>query len=155
MAGASGIIISVKPEHARNIIAGRKTVELRRRFAKEAAIGRWMLLYASSPDQAIVGAARIENVCRMVVESLWSTFRDQVCIPRSAFFRYFSGTKEGVGVILGPVARFDRVIPASELRERFSFRPPQSYLYISGQLTELLDDQRIQIPDRHEHRDRS
>jgi hypothetical protein len=44
MAAAGDIIISVKPEHAHNIIMGRKTVELRRRFADTSAIGRWMLI---------------------------------------------------------------------------------------------------------------
>jgi len=44
MAAAGDIIISVKPEHAHNIIVGRKTVELRRRFADTSAIGRWMLI---------------------------------------------------------------------------------------------------------------
>ena len=155
MAAASNIIISVKPEHARNIVAGLKTVELRRRFADTSAIGRWMLIYSSSPEKAIIGAARIENVRRMVVESLWKTFREQACIPHSAFLNYFSGVTEGVGVILGPVTRFDMAIPASELRERFSFHPPQSYRYVRGQLSELLDDERVQIPDRYEHCDRS
>ena len=48
MAAAGDIIISIKPEHAHNIIVGRKTVELRRRFADTSAIGRWMLIYSSN-----------------------------------------------------------------------------------------------------------
>ena len=71
MAAVRDIVISIKPEHARNIMEGRKTVELRRRFAKGAAVGRWMLIYSSSPDKAIVGAAKLENVRRMAVEPLW------------------------------------------------------------------------------------
>jgi predicted transcriptional regulator len=153
MAAASSIIVSIKPEHARNIIAGRKTVELRRRFADASAIGRWMLIYSSSPEKAIIGAARIENVRRMTVESLWETFREEVCIPRSAFFNYFTGVPEGIGVMLGPVTGFSMTIPVSELRERFSFHPPQSYRYVRGQLAQLLDDKRVQIPDRYEHCD--
>ena len=79
------IIISVKPEHARNIIVGRKTVELRRRFADTSAIGRWMLIYSSSPEKALIGAVRIANVRRMAVGTLWRAFREQACVPRSAF----------------------------------------------------------------------
>ena len=153
MTVAADIVISIKPKHARNIIAGHKTVELRRRFADTSAIGRWMLIYSSSPEKAIIGAAKIENVRRMTVESLWRTFSEQVCIPRSEFLDYFSGVTEGVGVMLGLVTRFDIAIPACELRERFSFCPPQSYRYVRGQLNELLDDKRIQIPDRHERCD--
>lgn len=153
MSAASDIIISIKPEHARNIIAGHKTVELRRRFADDSTIGRWMLIYSSSPERAIIGAAQIKNVRRMTVEGLWRTFRGQICIPRSSFLNYFNGASEGVGVVVGLVISFDTAITAFELRERFSFSPPQSYLYIRGKLTELLDDQRIQIPDRHKHSD--
>jgi predicted transcriptional regulator len=153
MAATGDIIISVKPEHARNIIVGRKTVELRRRFADTSAIGRWMLIYSSSPEKALIGAVRIANVRRMAVGTLWRAFREQACVPRSAFIDYFSGVTEGVGVILGPVVRFDPAISASELRERFSFCPPQSYRYVRGPLTDLLDDERIQIPDRHQRGD--
>jgi predicted transcriptional regulator len=150
---ASNIIVSIKPEYARNIIAGRKTVELRRRFADTSAVGRWMLIYSSSPEKAIIGAAKIKNVHRMMVEDLWETFREEACVTRSTFLNYFSGVTEGVGVMLGLATSFNMTIPVSELRERFSFHPPQSYRYVRGQLSQLLDDERVQIPDRYEHCD--
>jgi predicted transcriptional regulator len=78
MAAMGDIIISVKPEHARNIIVGRKTVELRRRFADTSAIGRWMLIYSSRPEKALIGAVRIANVRRMAVGTLWRAFREQL-----------------------------------------------------------------------------
>jgi predicted transcriptional regulator len=56
---ASGIIISIRPEHARNIMAGRKTVELRRRFPASVLHGTTMLIYSSTPERALVGAVRI------------------------------------------------------------------------------------------------
>lgn len=151
----SEIIISIKPEHVRNIMAGRKTVELRRRFPEGLAAGGLMLIYASSPEQALVGAVRIENVRRMTPAGLWRTFREQVCVPRDYFNSYFAGVDEGFGVVLGRAVCFDQPIPASELKERFSFSPPQSYRYVRGSLAGLLSDERIQVPDRHEYRDRS
>ncbi len=151
----SEIIISIRPEHVRNIMAGRKTVELRRRFPESLAAGGLMLIYASSPEQALVGAARIENVRRMTPAGLWRSFREQVCVPREYFNAYFAGADEGFGVVLGWAVRFEVPIPVSELKERFSFSPPQSYRYVRGTLIGLLNDDRIQVPDRHEHRDRS
>jgi len=155
MTGTGDIIISVKPEHARNIIVGRKTVELRRRFPDTSVIGKWMLIYSSSPEKAIIGAVSIANVRRMAVGTLWKVFKEQACVPRSVFLDYFSGAEEGVGVILGPVVRFEPAISAGELRERFNFSPPQSYRYIRGPLSGLFDDERVQIPNRHERGDRS
>jgi predicted transcriptional regulator len=152
---ARDIVISIRPDHARNIMDGRKTVELRRRFPASLGIGGLMLIYASSPEKALIGAARIEGVQRMSPARLWRRFRDQACVPEELFNSYFEGAAEGFGVMLGGVVRFNEPIPVSELKERFRFSPPQSYVYVQGLLTGLMDDERIQIPDRHEYRDRS
>ena len=151
---ATQIIISIRPEHVRNIMAGRKTVELRRRFPEALATGV-LLIYSSSPEQALVGTARIEQVQRMTPEGVWRKFKDKVCITRDLFDAYFAGTNEGFGLLLSHPLYFDAPIPISELKERFSFSPPQSYRYLRGSLIGLLNDERIQVPDRHEHRDRS
>jgi len=152
---ASDIIISIRPPHVEDILAGRKTVELRRRFPATMGDGCLMFIYASSPEQSLIGAARIEGVRRMTPAGLWRSFREQACVPKPYFNNYFCGASEGFGVLLGSVVRFEEAIPVSELKERFRFSPPQSYRYVRGLLTGLLQDERIQIPDRHEHRDRS
>jgi predicted transcriptional regulator len=152
---ASDIIMSIRPSHVENILTGRKTVELRRRFPEAVCDGGLLLIYASSPEQSLIGAARIEGVRRMTPAGLWRSFREQACVPKAYFKAYFSGTSEGFAVMLGSVVRFEEAIPVSELKERFRFSPPQSYRYVRGLLAGLLQDERIQIPDRHEHRDRS
>jgi predicted transcriptional regulator len=152
---ASGIIMSIRPEHALDIVSGRKTVELRRRFPEHVQLGSLIIIYASSPEQRLIGAARIEGVMRMTPAGLWRSFRERACVERSLFDDYFNGAREGFGVLLGACARFADPIPVSELRERFRFFPPQSYRYIRGPLSGLWNDERIQVPDRHEHRDRS
>ncbi|NJO56799.1 MAG: ASCH domain-containing protein [Rhodospirillales bacterium] len=85
----SEIIISIRPEHARNIMAGRKTVELRRRFPEALGAGGLMLIYASSPEQALVGAARIETVERMTPAGLWRAFKTKVSRPADTSTRIF------------------------------------------------------------------
>lgn len=154
MLSTNDIIISIRPPHVENILAGRKTVELRRRFPESVTNGGVLLIYASSPEQVLIGAARIVAVRRMTPAGLWRSFREQACVPKEFFNSYFSGASEGYGVILGSVVRFEEAIPVSELKERFRFSPPQSYRYVRGSLIGLMDDERIQIPDRHEHRDR-
>jgi predicted transcriptional regulator len=152
---ASGIIMSIRPKHAFDIMSGRKTVELRRRFPERVQMGSLILIYASSPEQRLIGAARIEGVRRMTPAGLWRSFRERACIERPLFDDYFNGAREGFGVVLGTCVRFTEPIPVGELRERFRFFPPQSYRYIRGPLTGLWNDERIQVPDRHEHRDRT
>jgi predicted transcriptional regulator len=152
---ANGIIMSIRPEHAFDIMSGRKTVELRRRFPEHVPTGSLILIYASSPEQRLIGAVSIEGVRRMTPTGLWRSFRERACVERSLFDDYFNGAREGFGVLLGACVRFAEPIPVSELRDRFRFFPPQSYRYIRGPLTGLWNDERIQVPDRHEHRDRS
>ena len=41
---ASGIIMSIRPEHAFDIMSGRKTVELRRRFPEHVPPGSLILI---------------------------------------------------------------------------------------------------------------
>jgi predicted transcriptional regulator len=151
----SDIIVSIRPEHVRNIMAGRKTVELRRRFPKGLVMGGVMFIYASSPDQALVGAARIEQVWCMTPAGLWRSFKNKVCVTRDRFNAYFDGVEQGFGILINEVVRFEHPLPMSELKERFRFSPPQSYRYLRGSLIGLLSDERIQVPDRHEYRDRS
>jgi predicted transcriptional regulator len=152
---ASDIIISIRPKHAFDILAGRKTVEFRRRFPQFLPAGSVMLVYASSPEQHLIGAVGIEGVKRMTLTGLWRSYRERGCIARSLFDLYFSGAREGFGVMLGARVRFADPIPVSELRERFRFHPPQSYCYIRGSLSSLWKDERIQVPDRYKHCDRS
>ena len=104
---ASGIIISIRPEHVDNILSGRKTVELRRRFPQVVSTGGVMLIYASSPVQALVGAVQIEAVKQMTPRGLWRAFKDKACVTRDLFDAYFAGTNEGFGVVLGNFVHFD------------------------------------------------
>ena len=106
------------------------------------------------PGAALVGAASIEGVRRMTPAGLWRSFRDRACVERSLFDDYF-GAPRGLWRAAGGMRALRGPIPVSELRERFRFFPPQSYRYIRGPLTGLWNDERIQVPDRHEHRDRS
>jgi predicted transcriptional regulator len=151
---SSGIIMSIRPEHAFDIMSGRKTVELRRRFPEHVPLGSLILIYASSPEQRLIGAASVEGVRRMTPAGLWRSFRERACVERSLFDEYFNGAREDSGILLGACVRFAEPIPISELRERFKFCPPQSYRYIRGPLSGLWNDERLQVPHRHEHRDR-
>ncbi len=147
----SDLIISVKPAFAWRIVKGEKTVELRRRFAKNSVIGGRILIYASSPDRAIIGAGLIADIEHLNVDQLWKQHGDSAVISRSAFLRYFSGVSHGVAVSIRAVVCFEQPLPVSELRERFSFTPPQSYCYVYGRLEELLNDERIQISHRYKY----
>jgi predicted transcriptional regulator len=92
---ALSVIVSIRPEHVKNIISGRKTVELRRRFPERLLAGTLLLIYSSKPDQTMCGVARIDSVEKLRIKRLWDLYGRQACLSRKAFFEYFVGRVEG------------------------------------------------------------
>jgi len=153
MTETSDFILSIKPVYAHKILSGEKTVELRRKFPVDNVSGKWILIYSSLPDQAIIGAAEIRNVERLPIKELWVKHKAHVCINKIDFDNYYSGLDFGLGIVLRRVVKFDNSISVEELKSSFSFHPPQSYRYVKGKLLQLLYDSRVQIPIRHEYCD--
>ena len=59
------VLISVRPLYAKEIVEGRKTVELRRKFPGTEAAGGTVVIYSSSPVRAVVAVAlsRAFSIC--------------------------------------------------------------------------------------------
>jgi predicted transcriptional regulator len=146
----TNIVMSIRPEYADKIMAGQKTIELRRRIPKSMRPGQTLFIYASSPQKALVGAAIVTDVKCLPVSRLWQQYAQSACVQEETFRRYFCGMDEGFGLLLSQVVRFKSPIPVAELRDRFGFFPPQSYRYVRDFFTDLVDDERIQVPARHE-----
>lgn len=153
MAELSDFILSIRPVHAHNILSGEKTVELRRKFPIENVTGKWILIYSSAPDQAIIGAAEIKNVNKLPIKELWLKHRKHICISKAEFDSYYTNVEYGFGIELQRVVKFESSIKINELKASFSFHPPQSYRYVKGKLRQLLNDNRVQIPIRHKRSD--
>lgn len=132
------VILSIKPQFATDIIAGHKTIELRRRFASEVVVGSVAFIYASSPVQCMVGYARIADVRYLSVATIWRYYRRQAAISRSAFESYFLGLKRGFAIELADARPLTANIPATVLRDRFGFRAPQSFRYATSDYSTLI-----------------
>lgn len=137
-------LVSIRPTHVENIVHGRKTVELRRRFSEHVAPGAVLLIYSTSPTQAIVGSARISGVRRLQLGDLWEQYGDAACIDRETFDAYFSGLSEGYAILLQDVKPFARHVAGADLKEQFGFVPPQSFMYLRQEYYSLLDHERVQ-----------
>ncbi|WP_127088542.1 helix-turn-helix domain-containing protein [Aquabacter cavernae] len=140
------VVFSIKPEYCDAIIEGRKTIELRRRFPSTAPVGATAFIYATSPTRALLGLAEIGEVHCRAPRDIWDSFSDRACIAREDFDRYFDGVDSGVAIELKHARRLRRPLDLSELRERFSFEPPQSYLYATPKMREALHYECSEIP---------
>lgn len=135
------VVLSIKPVYSEKILEGRKTVELRRRFPVSAPNGTLAYIYSTSPVKAMVGTASIRDVLKLPVEQIWTEFESTAFIERAHFDKYFDGLEHGFALVFDDVKTFSRPLPLSELREKFGFEPPQSFLYAKRDLRKALQDE--------------
>ena len=148
-------LVSIRPQYVAKILAGQKTVELRRRFPESVGVGAIAYIYSTSPVRAVVGCAKIKEVQRLTVADIWKEHADAACISRRDFYSYFSGTSFGFAILLGAVKAMRNQLPAYELESQFGIVPPQSYRYVTERFISLLDDEPFQITNRYSHSNRA
>lgn len=135
------VILSIKPQYSDKIIQGKKTVELRRRFPVSAPKGTLAYIYSTSPVRALVGRAEIADVLKLPVKEIWKIYSKTAFIEKNDFDAYFSGLTDGYALKFINARPLPRPINLVELRERFGFEPPQSFLYVNPVLQRALHNE--------------
>ena len=107
---AADAIISIFPDYADAILAGRKTIELRRRVPV-LPLGMRLWIYATRPTGAVVGYVTVERVTRARPLTIWRHHSEGTGIDYGTFSAYFTGAKEAVAILL---AAAKRVRPITE-----------------------------------------
>lgn len=135
-----GVLISIRPSFASMIVAGTKTIELRRRFP-ELPMGTIVVLYVTQPVGAAVGYALLRSTTPAAVRTLWRRFGPDTGITRTSFDAYFRGSARGVALELASYCPFKSALHVDQLKQLWpGFAPPQSFRYVSsavlGRLTE-------------------
>ena len=134
------VVLSIRPKYASRIMAREKTVELRRRFPISAPKGTIAYIYSTSPERAMVGHAEISEVRKLDLEEIWRRYADTAYIERAEFDLYFEGLDQGFALEFANVRPFATPLSLCDLRERFGFEPPQSFLYAKRDLRRALKD---------------
>ncbi len=138
-------ILSIKPQYSEQILAGSKRVELRRRFPVNVPSGTLAYIYSSSPTRALTGVATIEGVSKLSLDNLWESYSHISGIDKAGFDDYFSGLDMGFAIVFSDARSLRRSIELSELRDKFDFQPPQSFLYAKPIMREALKYERSDI----------
>jgi len=122
------ILVSIKPEYAHRILSGQKIVEIRKRFSSRWA-GSRVVLYASSPERALIGEAIIRSVTSGTPNEIMQRFGATMgCTPDE--FAEYAGTATTVSAIeLGAVIPYKQPIGLPQLSHLIQedLRPPQSF----------------------------
>ena len=121
-------LMSIRPKFARAILDGSKTVEFRKRALAQDV--QRVVIYTTSPVQAVVGEFMIGAQVVASPTALWRRFSKVAGIDRAAFFRYFDGTTDAVGIMIESVVEYKTPRSLDEVEP--GARPPQSFMYITA-----------------------
>lgn len=139
------VLLSIRPEHADNIIEGVKTVEFRRRFPADSRVrGATMWIYSTSPVKQVIGVATVVSVERMILPELWTYHSIAGAVDRCVFDDYFEGVSEGYAIQLDEIRRLPAAIGADDLKA-LDFKAPQSYRFVTEPVLGMLRE-RLEIP---------
>jgi len=121
-------IMPIQPRYAEAILNGEKTVEFRRRTFGDHV--RFVLIYASSPVQKVVGFFEIDEICRTSPSEAWKLFQNLGSIDEQSFLDYYNGTNEANAIKIKKVKQFQNPLELNQINQKFL--PPQSYRYVSA-----------------------
>lgn len=129
------VLISVHPRFANLIVSGEKRIEFRRSWTKEEV--RSLVIYATAPVMRVVAVASVKGVVQHSPSRLWEVAKEfGGGLTRDELRSYFSGRSLGYGIQLGAVARVKE--PFSLASAISTFRPPQSFRYLTDQELNVL-----------------
>ena len=127
------LVLSVKPRFARKLLAGEKTVELRRVLPRRTKPGDPIILYSTAPVGAFVGFCYLTEILCEPPEALWRRVRGAASVTRAEFFEYFETAKQAIGIVVERPATFENGLSLRDSREHApDFAPPQSFRYASS-----------------------
>lgn len=121
------VLLSIRPPHVANILAGTKKFEFRRKVFARKDIKN-VLIYCTKPVASFVGEFEIDDILCERPDRLWRMTKDGSGISKQFFDNYFDGRNHGFALRIGKVKAFRRCIAPHEVIENFS--PPQSFMYV-------------------------
>jgi predicted transcriptional regulator len=126
-------LLSIHPRHAKAILNGEKTVELRRTRVPDDV--SHVVVYATSPMKIVIGWFEVDAVERDLPSRLWKKHGPATGVTATEFRAYFDGADEGTAISVGRVVALRKPVDLSTL---WSSPPPQSFGYLESALATRL-----------------
>ncbi len=121
--------MSIHPRFVKELIEGRKSVEIRRTRVT-AVDGTSVLIYATAPTKALVATARLVQIVNCDADQAWEDHGDEIGLSRAELDAYLEG-KRACLLLLHDVRRLSAPLALDVLRSIDNgFLPPQSYRYV-------------------------
>lgn len=120
------LLLSIKPQYARQILAGTKKVEYRKQSPKDADV-KHVLVYQSNDIMKVVGEFIIDEIIEGTPQQVWEQTNEVGGISERDYFAYFEGLEKAYAFKIGQLIIFDNPISLEEIGVRCA---PMSYQYI-------------------------
>ena len=130
------IIIPIKEVYATEILAGRKTVEFRRRFNPKYR-KRAIVFYVTNPIRQVRFYGVVKRVFKGFVNDLWTCYRKEGGIEKSIFDEYFQDCLTGYAIVLEQITKLDRPFELKDLKS-IGIKSLQSYQSITKEQFTLI-----------------
>lgn len=126
--GEDMLLMSIRSQHARAILAGKKRVEIRRRFSHKWE-GKRITIYSTAPEQSLVGEASIRRIASDTPDIIWDEFGSSIGCSREEFDDYTKSSTKVYALVLDDVRPFKLPIPRTQVSHLIGsdLTPPQSY----------------------------
>jgi predicted transcriptional regulator len=131
------LLMSIQPRFAEAILAGTKTVELRRKPPRD--VPDVVIIYGSGAARAVLGAAQLKAVHTSTPDDIWERFGHMAGVTRTEFDHYFAASDTASALEMTDPRRSAQEISLSRLRE-LGLEPPQSWRYVERQIATVLLD---------------
>lgn len=120
-------MISIKPRHVKNIISGKKTVELRVR-GMNLPEGSRLWIYTTLPVGKIQASALIDFIDLLPPKEIWKKYGKSICINKNEFDEYTKSRSLVAAIGLRNAKPLEKEICLEALREvEENFQPPQFF----------------------------
>ena len=131
------VLISIRTRFVRSILAGTKTIELRKTIPR-SPIGKLLVIYSSGEDRAITAYAWVSGVTSGTPEAIWERHGLQLGLSHAEFTTYFEGATVAYALHLEDVTPSKRHLTLHELRSDHALEPPQSWRYLPREAYQSL-----------------
>ena len=125
------VLLSIRPAHVANILAGTKTFEFRRKIFARKDI-KSVLIYCTKPVGRFVGEFEIDDILCDRPDKLWMRTRSGSGISKEYFDDYFEGREQGYALRIGRVRAYSQHVVPGDVIDGFS--PPQSFMYVDSDI---------------------
>lgn len=122
--------MSIHPAYAAAILDGSKLVEFRKRPIADDVTH--VVVYATAPVSAVVGAFTVADQYTVHPKALWRRFRAVAGIGQKDFMTYYEGRDFGTAIAIGNV--MPAASPLALAADLGISRPPQSFQYLNEEI---------------------